>query len=211
MKLFILFFLTWWDISEPAMLLCLDGEFLQDHSLQSISTCILSLLISWDVSLVHWKLMYVMCWCRSYLQSYFFLIWIMALATFTRLDAFCALQGLWQFKHLLTIVLLIRTSSRYVLPWYLFYLWLSTVLFIIWLFKHLIIYSLVLFLARLILPPSFGKNSYIHPMQWSRSWWLWHTCNLEIRSSVLLCHINFKWNSWHCVTCLIYVKNISPL
>jgi len=56
------------------------------------------------------------------LISFFFFFLIMAIATFTRLDAFCALQDPWQFKHLLTIVLLIRTSSRYVFLWYLIYL-----------------------------------------------------------------------------------------
>lgn len=42
-----------------------------------------------------------------------------ALGTFTRLDAFYALQDLWQFKHLLTIVPLIRIFSRYAFLWYL--------------------------------------------------------------------------------------------
>lgn len=123
----------------------------------------------------------------------------MALATFTRLDAFCALQDPWQFKHLITTVHPIRNSNRYAFLWYLTSLYISTPFFCNVIIQATdLLDGYILRKSALLLLYFFYSygNDPKHQIM---------TCAIEIQSAVLYCHINFKVFVRHC--CVIEIHS----
>lgn len=81
-----------------------------------------------------------------------------------RLDVFYVLQGLWQFKRLLTLLLLIRTSNRYtIVLLLLFHILMSLFLLIDWMSWNMLKYFLkvICFLSVLVLYEQRFLFSYI--------------------------------------------------